>query len=215
MSMAKAKVAVGATAAPELAQEPAPRERILAAARELFYRHGIHAVGVDTIAEAADTNKMTLYRHFASKDALVVECLRRLTAEFDVSWDAIAAAHAGDPEGQLLAWLKHIGEWKLSAADRGCGLANAAVELSDPHHPARRFIDEQKTQHREKLVRLCRAAGLREPQLLADKVFLMCEGARVSLQSVGANGPAARLVDMLQGLVAEHAPKRAPRSPRG
>jgi AcrR family transcriptional regulator len=213
MSMEKVKVAAGGTAVSDLTQGPPPRERILTAARELFYRHGIHAVGVDGIAEAAGTNKMTLYRHFESKDALVVECLRRLTAEFDVSWDAIAADHAGDPKGQLLAWLKHIGEWKLSAADRGCGLANAAVELSDPNHPARRYIDEQKTKHREKLLRLCCDARLRDPNLLADKVFLMCEGARVSLQSVGADGPACRLVEMLQGLVAEHAPRRAPRSP--
>ena len=209
MSMVKAKVAVGGSAAAEPALEPPPRERLLAAARELFYRHGIHAIGVDAIAEAAGTNKMTLYRHFDSKDALVVECLRRLTAEFDVSWDAIAAAHAGDPRGQLLSWLRHVGEWKLSAADRGCALANTAVEISDPNHPARRFIDQQKRQYREKLVGLCRQARLREPELLADKVFLLCEGARVSLQSVGANGPAARLVDMLQGLVAEHTPARA------
>jgi AcrR family transcriptional regulator len=212
--MVKTKAAGGATAVAraEPTQELPPRERILAAARELFYRHGIHAVGVDAIAETAGTNKMTLYRHFDSKDVLVVECLRRLTAEFDVSWDAIALAHAGNPKGQLLAWLKHIGEWKLSATDRGCALANTAVELSDPNHPARRFIDQQKTQHREKLVRLCREARLKDPELLADKVFLLCEGARVSLQSVGANGPAARLVDMLQGLVAEHAPKRTAKS---
>lgn len=206
--MAKTKIAVGGTPTCDVAHELSPRERILAAARELFYRHGIHAIGVDAIAEAAGTNKMTLYRHFDSKDALVVECLRRLTAEFDVFWDTIAAAHAGDPTGHLLAWLRHIGEWKLSAADRGCALANTAVELSDPNHPARRFIDEQKTQHREKLVGLCREARLKDPELLADKVFLLCEGARVSLQSVGAKGPAARLVEMLQGLVAEHAPKR-------
>ena len=59
---------------------PPPRERILAVARELFYRHGIHAVGVDAIAEAAGTNKMTLYRHFASKDVLVrLQCDPRPT----------------------------------------------------------------------------------------------------------------------------------------
>jgi len=203
--MVKAKAAAGGSVAAEQVPEPPPRERILAAARELFYRHGIHAVGVDAIAEAAGTNKMTLYRHFDSKDALVVECLRHLTAEFDVSWDAIAASHVGDARGQLLAWLRHVGEWKLSAADRGCALANTAVEISDPNHPARRYIDQQKRRHREKLVGLCREAGLREPELVADKVFLLCEGARVSLQSVGANGPACRLVEMLQSLVAEHA----------
>src|SRR6185436_14954243 len=90
---------------------PPPRERILAAARELFYRRGIHAVGVDAIAEAAGTNKMTLYRHFASKDDLVAACLRELVAEIDAEWDAIAAAHSGDPNGELAAWLQHIGQW--------------------------------------------------------------------------------------------------------
>src|SRR5205809_7300835 len=85
-----------------------PRERILAAARELFYRRGIHAVGVDAIAEAAGTNKMTLYRHFASKDVLIAACLGELTREFDAAWDAIAAAHVGDPEGRLMAWLRHL-----------------------------------------------------------------------------------------------------------
>src|SRR5437764_14395609 len=89
---------------------PPPRQRILAAARELFYRRGIHAVGVDAIAEAAGTNKMTLYRHFASKDVLIAACLGELTRECDVAWDANAAAHAGDPKGQLRAWLRHDGD---------------------------------------------------------------------------------------------------------
>jgi AcrR family transcriptional regulator len=190
------------------AAEPRPRERILAAARELFYRHGILTVGVDAIAEAAGTNKMTLYRHFASKDILIVECLRQLNGEFEATFEKIRAAHSGDPRAQLIAWLRHIGEWKLGAADRGCGLANAAVELSDKDHPARHFIDEQKTRHRERLVRLCREAELVDPELLADKVTLMCEGARVSLQSVGVKGPAGRLVEMLHGLVDDHTPAR-------
>src|ERR1700742_2767902 len=70
-----------------------PRERILEAASELFYRHGIRAVGVDAIAKAADTNKMTLYRHFPSKDELVAECLREHMREVDFYWDALTEAH--------------------------------------------------------------------------------------------------------------------------
>jgi AcrR family transcriptional regulator len=182
----------------------APRERILAAARELFYRHGIHVVGVDAIAEAAETNKMTLYRHFGSKDELIAECMRQLSREFEALWDEIALAHAGNPKGQLLAWLRHVGEFKLNTTDRGCAFVNAAVELSDKNHPARRVIETHKMQTREKLVRLCRDAKLVEPELLADKVFLLLEGARVSIQSCGPKGPAARLVSMLQGLVADH-----------
>src|ERR1700721_48314 len=103
-----------------------PRARILAAAGELFYRHGIRAVGVDAIAEAAGTNKMTLYRHFASKDVLIAACVSELAREFDAAWDAIAIAHAGDPKGQLLAWLRHVCDFKEYEAERGCGLANAA-----------------------------------------------------------------------------------------
>src|SRR5436853_7756335 len=97
-----------------------PRERILTTARELFYRHGIHAVGVDAIAEAAATNKMTLYRHFDSKDLLVAECLRRLAAETDAAWEENAGAHAGDPRGQLLGWVRGLSAWKLDLAERGC-----------------------------------------------------------------------------------------------
>src|SRR5882724_4946980 len=129
--MSTANVASAPTSSARSSREAAgpPRERILAAARDLFYRRGIHVVGVDAIAEAAGTNKMTLYRHFASKDLLIAACLRDLTREFDVAWETIAAAHAGDPKGQLLTWLRHVCDFKENEAERGCALANAAVEL--------------------------------------------------------------------------------------
>jgi AcrR family transcriptional regulator len=184
---------------------PPPRERILAAARELFYRRGIHAVGVDAIAETAGTNKMTLYRHFASKDALVAACLSELTQEFDAAWNVIAAAHIGDPKGQLVAWLRHICDFKEHEAERGCALANAAVELPEQDHPARRVIREYKTAAREQLIRLCRDAKLADAERLADQVFLICEGARVTAQSVGTTGLSARLAGMLEALISEHA----------
>src|SRR5712672_2286948 len=113
-----------------------PRERILAAAADLFYRHGIRAVGVETIAEAAGTNKMTLYRHFESKDELVAEYLRRLAEAADGLWDELAAAYPREPRKQLLAWLKTVGEYSKDPDTRGCALANAAVELPEKHHPA-------------------------------------------------------------------------------
>ncbi|HUB97261.1 MAG TPA: TetR/AcrR family transcriptional regulator [Stellaceae bacterium] len=182
-----------------------PRDRILRAARDLFYRNGIHAVGVDAIAEAAGTNKMTLYRHFRSKDELVAECLKDRGRELEAAWLAIEAAHGGDPRGQLLAWLDWLAEFKLEfAGTRGCAFLNAAVELPDPTHPARRVIESIKSLHHTKLVALCRAAGLRDPELLADELFLLGEGARVSVQSVGVDGPAARLAEMFQRLVTAH-----------
>src|SRR3954453_1990874 len=83
-----------------------PRERILDAASELFYRHGIRGVGVDAIAEAADSNKMTLYRHFASKDELVVECLREVACDADAIWKSFESTYPGDPLAQLHAWVR-------------------------------------------------------------------------------------------------------------
>jgi AcrR family transcriptional regulator len=207
------------TASPTVGRQgttPPPRERILAAARELFYRRGIHAVGVDAIAEAAGTNKMTLYRHFESKDALVAACLTELTQEFDAAWKAIAAAHVGDPKGQLMAWLRHICDFKEDEVERGCALANAAIELPEQDHPARRVIREYKTAAREQLLRLCRDAKLADPERLADQVFLICEGARVTAQSVGTKGLSARLAGMLEALVSEHAQRgKLDELPRG
>lgn len=189
--------------APKEASIP-PRARILRAARDLFYRQGIHAVGVDAVAEAAGTNKMTLYRHFKSKDELVAECLRECGRELEDVWVDVGREHVGDPKGQLLAWLRFIAEFKINGGERGCAFANAAVELPDPNHPARRVIEEFKNHHRTGIIELCRKAGLRNPELLADELFLLSEGARVSLQSLGPGGPAERLAEMFETLVAAH-----------
>ncbi|HVG50411.1 MAG TPA: helix-turn-helix domain-containing protein, partial [Xanthobacteraceae bacterium] len=99
-----------------------PRERILAAASDLFYRHGIRAVGVEAIAEAADTNKMTLYRHFASKDELVAEYLRRLSREAAEIWTELADKFPGDPRGQLRGWLEIMSAHMADPGQRGCAL---------------------------------------------------------------------------------------------
>src|SRR3974390_3300163 len=102
-----------------------PRERILTAAADLFYRHGIRAVGVESIAEAAATNKMTLYRHFASKDELVAEYLRRLADKASSLWDKLAAEHPGDSRAQLRGWLREMAGHVGNGDERGCPLADA------------------------------------------------------------------------------------------
>src|SRR5262252_199001 len=132
-----------------------PRERILSVAADLFYRHGIRAIGVEAIAEAAGTNKMTLYRHFASKDELVAEYLRRLAERASASWDELAAQHPGDPRAQLRAWLKEMASHVESGDERGCPLANAAVELPEKDHPARRVIETFKNAQRDRIIALC------------------------------------------------------------
>src|SRR4051812_31606034 len=191
-----------------LAQLP-PRDRILAAARELFYRHCIRAVRVDAIAEAAGTNQMTPYRHFASKDELVAACLKQIAQEDEARWQALAAAHPGDAKGHLLGWLVQLREKMMAAGERGCPFANAAVELPDKDHPARRIIEAHKLARRDSIVDLCRSGRFTEPERLADEIFLLIEGANVCLQSMGPSGPASHFVAMAQALIADHE-SRAP-----
>ena len=181
-----------------------PRDRLLAAAADLFYRHGIRAVGVEAIAEAAGTNKMTLYRHFASKDDLVAEYLRQSAKASEACWDRFEKAFPGDALAQLREWLKEMAAHVASTDERGCPLANAAVELPEKGHPARRVIEEAKAAHRLRLVDLCSSAGLSEPDMLADELDLLLEGARVTAQSVGSNGLDARLIRMGEAMIASH-----------
>lgn len=181
-----------------------PRARILAAAGELFYRHGIRAVGVEAIAETAGTNKMTLYRHFASKDVLVAEYLRQEAGKADASWCGLERQHPGEPLVQIRAWMAAMAAHAADCNERGCALANAAVELPEKEHPARAVIEEFKRRQRAELIRLCDRAGLAEPEMLADEFLLLIEGARVTAQSMGADGLGPRLVRMSEALIAAH-----------
>lgn len=183
-----------------------PRDRIMVAARDLFYRLGLNSVGVEAIAEAADTNKMTLYRHFRSKDDLILAYVQSLATEGDAAYDAIFHPATGSPEEQIARWILHVETILTSSSERGCALANAAVELHATH-PARALIEAYKQRKRRRLVSAFTAAGYSEPEMLADEVFLLFEGARISIQC-GERGPASRLISMLRSLLAA-----APRAP--
>jgi AcrR family transcriptional regulator len=186
---------------PANSEEIAPRQRILNAARKLFYSRGIRCVSVDEIAAAAQSNKMTLYRHFESKDQLVAEYLRSLN-DYAVTRDAEAIrGHPGDAYAQLCALIARVAD-DLCAADlRGCPMANAAVEFPQKDHPARKVIEESKQQQCDRLTKLCRDAGFDEPEQLAEDLFLLFEGACVNVQSQGRCGPGSRFKDRAFGLI--------------
>jgi len=179
----------------------APRQRILMAARDLFYSRGIRGVSVEEIAAMARTNKMTLYRHFESKDLLIVEYLRGLAGEADTLWHELARTHPADPLAQLSGWVHRIGSAMADPVDRGCALANAAIEIPEKGHPARAVIEDHKNHQREHIAALCGEAKFLEPERLADEIFLLLEGARVNMQSVGACGPGTRVSEMLCALL--------------
>ncbi len=92
----------------------------------------------------------------------------------------------------------------VDAAQRGCALANAAVELPEVSHPARPVIMACKAAHRDRLSNLCAEASLGEPEMLADELHLLLEGARVTAQSIGTDGLGPRFVRMGEALIAAH-----------
>jgi AcrR family transcriptional regulator len=198
-----------------------PRERIISTARDLFRKHGIRGIGVDAIADVAGTNKMTLYRHFGSKDDLVIACLREVARDAEAIWNGFEAAHPDDPLAQLHAWVRCGAECALGDG-RGCDMVNAAVELAESDHPARCVIEAFKTAQRDRLAKLCRNAGIAKADLLADALSLLLEGARVSRQSAGVEGPCARFIAIGEAVIAGFAhgakgrnPSRSPRYAAG
>ena len=202
--MGEKSSAFGRVAASLCCGSARPRQRIVSTARDMFHRHGIRGIGVEAIAEAAGTNKMTLYRHFGSKDDLILACLQEVAEEGLATWTQLDRDYPGDPMGQLHAWVHRAADW-LFADGRGCSLANAAIELTEEGHPGRRLIEQCKTAHRERLVGICKAAGIGQADLLADTLSLLIEGARVSRQSVGVEGPSAMFVRSSEAVIASFA----------
>lgn len=178
-----------------------PRDRIFACAQDLFHRRGIRGVGVEAIAEAAGTSKMALYRHFNSKDELILEYLNYKGRKSDEVWAEIEAENPGDAVGQVYGFMEKAARF-IAEDERGCDLANAAVELTEEGHPGLRVIEEFKMRQRGRLTDLCKAAGASQPELLADTLILLIEGARVSRRSVGTKGPSANLVRTSRDVIA-------------
>ncbi|ULQ46534.1 TetR/AcrR family transcriptional regulator [Flagellatimonas centrodinii] len=178
------------------------RDRIFEAARELFYRRGIHGVGVETIAQAAGATKMSLYRAFPSKDALVAECLRASEQDFWAWWNEVVAPHERDSEAQLLALFDALATKTCSRDSRGCAIANAAVEIGDSEHPGRAVIVAHKRTVRARLRRLCAGLNTEAPNDLADSLMLLMEGANATRLAFRAHGPAASVGDAARRLVA-------------
>ncbi|MFD8019513.1 TetR/AcrR family transcriptional regulator [Streptomyces lavendulae] len=171
-----------------------PRERILDAAEELFSREGIRAVGVQAIADRAETTKMALYRHFETKDALVEEWLRIVAADYTAVFDRLEEAHPDDPRAQVLGVARFIADGLPGLSYRGCPFVNSMAELPDRAHPARRLIEAHKAGQVRRLTDLCARSGLADPDEAAAEITFVLEGAQVSAQNGSVEHAGERLM---------------------
>jgi AcrR family transcriptional regulator len=158
------------------------RERVLEAASALFYQRGVHAVGVDLVVETAGVAKTSLYRHFGTKDDLVVAFLAREDREFWGTWDRVAEMHKDAADAELDAHLEWIGERAGRLNYRGCPQINVAAEFPDTDHPARRVAADHKREMRRRLQSIAERLGVPRPAELAGQLSLLINGVFVSSQ---------------------------------
>jgi AcrR family transcriptional regulator len=176
-------------------------QRIFETARDLFYRRGVRAVGVDEIVAQAGVTKPSLYRAFASKDDLVAACLEESAREGRAALDAALAAAGPEPRDRLRALFAHYAA-KIAHPDfRGCPMSNTAVEFPEPGHPGRAVLEECKLDMRRRVGELTRALGVRDPEMLADGLVLIVEGAMASHHVFGSQGPSAAMTAAADALV--------------
>ena len=184
------------------------RDRIFETACELFYRHGIHGVGVDAIAAEAGSNKMSFYRSFASKDALVAEYLREQEREFWAWWDAAVALHPDDPRRQVEALFEAQLEIAKSTECRGCALGNAAAEITDDEDELSRLVRAYKDKVRKRLHAMARAMGARDAEVLGDALMLLLDGGYFTrLIFPLGSGPISAALSAVRTLIEAHLPK--------
>jgi AcrR family transcriptional regulator len=153
------------------------RERILETADDLFYREGIHAVGIDTIIEKSGVAKMSLYRSFASKDDLVAAYLEARSERYWQWWDGVMAKNANEPRRQLRDLFEAIAVRARRPEFRGCAFMKAAAEFPDEGTRARAVALAHKKALRKRLLKLCRAIGAQQPDVLSNQLLMLIEGA--------------------------------------
>jgi len=156
------------------------RDRILSTASKLFYKNGVHSVGVDLVVAESGIAKTSLYRHFGNKDSLVAAFLKAEDADFWRQWDAIAERHPSDPQGELEAYLDWMDVRLKRPGYRGCPQLNVVAELADARHPARRIAIRHKERMRERLTDIAARMKLTDPEAVGSQLALAFDGAFMS-----------------------------------
>ena len=177
------------------------RDRILNTARDLFYRHGINSVGVDTVVAQSGVAKTSLYRWFPAKDALIAAVLEKEAEDRWAGWDYTAARSGSDPRERLRAQLAGIVRFVTSPKYRGCPFMNVTAEFADPQHPGRLVAREMMEELRRRVRALVDPLHVRDPQALTEQIVMLIDGAFSSAHIFGKEGPHLFLVTAADALV--------------
>lgn len=156
------------------------RQRILETADRLFYQAGIRAVGIDRIIDEAKVAKMSLYKHFPSKDDLILEVLKYREENVLEFFRSAMERHGKKAKSPLRAFFAALKDFFESPGFRGCPFQNAAVELADPAHPGSEFVRGHKQRFSAFLRELVEESVGKSAAKLAPAVSILVEGALVT-----------------------------------
>jgi len=182
-----------------------PKEKLFQTAVRLFYRHGYRAIGVDSIAAESGIGKMTLYRHYPSKDDLIVAFLRESNEEF---WSYFEQSTKDAPTSRkkLLAFFEALQNYVVSPACYGCPFINIATEYPEVDYAGHQVAIEHKESVRSRFNLLTKEAGAHQPEVLANALLLLMDGAYIAARMFGASpsNPAANVAEAARKLIDAH-----------
>lgn len=162
------------------AAESDVRRRIVETADRLFYEAGIRAVGIDRIIAEAGVAKMSLYKHFPSKDDLILAVLEHREQTVLAFFEERMSQHRRRIKDPLRVFFAALRDWVETPSFRGCAFINASVELTDPEHPGFAFARGHKERFGRLLQDLARQAAGRRGAAVAPAIHLLVEGAIVT-----------------------------------
>ncbi len=187
---------------PEVITIP-PRDRILDAASDLFYREGIRAVGVDTIIAQSGVAKATLYRHFPSKDDLVAAYIARVDERLQARTKTFMETQVPDPKDRPLALFDGLANLIRDSRYRGCALINAIGETADSSHAIHQAAHQSKERLKLYIEGLLFEAGHEHPRKTAEKFMILLDGALVTALREGKPDAALAAKEMASTLLAQ------------
>lgn len=181
------------------------RDRLVVAAVELFYRQGFQAVGIDQVIDKAGVTKTTFYKHFPSKDDLMVAAVHRRDEWESAAWARAVQKKVGDdPAAQLVGMFDVMDIWFNDPDFRGCLFINTAIEFPNPFDPIHEAAAQHKRKARDSWRDQAQMAGIEDAEGFADEYTLLFEGALILRQAHGRNDAARLARAAVERLIKAH-----------
>ncbi len=185
------------------------KDYLIDTAIRLFNRHGYHATGVDRLMEETGIAKTTLYRHFASKEDLIVAALAKVDEQARDEMRAFVEAASDDPRERLLATFDQLDRWMQDSEFKGCPFVAAAGEYGAASDPVFQQVRLHKRLYLAYFEELVRAARIADPKRVAEQLVMLHEGAVAFAQVLGAEGVAANAKAAAHHLIGNAASRRS------